>query len=1214
MQESKLGPSLAPARDAVGRRIYPCSAAQAHFVYQERIDPGCAARNVFARWRLEGEVLQADLQDAWSALVARHESLRTRFSEADGAPLQIVEPRVDLHVRDIDLTLLQEPVAALEAERIAALEARTPFALDLAPLLRVTHVRLRPGVSVLMVTAHHTVCDGWSMGILAREMGELCAARYENRAPVLADLTVNYGEYALRQRDWLAGDSLETERAALARALAGYKQFEILPDRPRPAVQTANGDIVSTLLERELTDRLAALARDNGCTLFTVAYAALLAVLHRHSGETDIALGTQVAGRDAVELEPLIGTFVNTIVLRTDLRGDPTFRELVERARDAQCDAFELRHVPTGIVVEVVNPPRDPSRNPLLSLNFVFQRSFVPNARYGSFALVDLPSRSAGALYDLCFFMVERPEGWRLSCEYNPDLFESATATKLVARMTALLEAAGRNPSLALSDLPILSAADRDELRALDGTLADYPHEPLHELFARQAALAPNAIAATCGDARASYRELDEAANRLARELLRRAPQPLTAVGILLERSLDALVAVLAVLKVGAAYVAIEPLADDAALTAEVRARAGAWITRRQFTPRLAGLPAPLVLLDADAASIATHAGDGIGITDAADAAYLTRGAAGSLVPVGRRAVVNAAWALRKRLVVRPRDCVLATAPPGSGESALEIFTALLSGAQLVVAREDELGDGDALDRLIGRSGATVMHADCATWQRLANSEWPGSPALKALCTQRLPEALAARLIAGVNELWSIYGEPETGACSFARRVEAPDDGRLVGRPIENVAVSIVDAWGKPVPPGAPGELLLGGDGVRLHRTGRRARSRPAGDVELLAREDAPAARPAPAPPPTVAPVVPATATETQLAGIVAELLGHGGFARHDDVFAFGFHSLLALRLVARIKQRYGVDLALRTIVETPTVAQMAARVDALRAALPEADSVTPIVTLNASGTRTPLIFLHSDLFADGLYCRRLAASLGPDQPIHSVAPHGTAGLPLFTSVGAMARDYLPRIRAVQPAGPYRIGGFCASAFVAYELARLLRAQGEAVERVVLINASPLPTRSIPPFDAVMRALGLNRRLDAGLRTALCYNLARLHAAVARGPMATVRLAFERISALSKRGAKAGAGSPELKKERGERRTENSFVHIVAAFTYHPKPYDGLVSLIWSDDQRAPAAVPRASWSALAPEVRCIGMRGGHVEALGERIDDLARAVEAALA
>ncbi len=825
------------------RRVYPCSRAQARFWYEEQVQPGNPARNVFARWRLEGDVSTSELDEAWRMLVARHGTLRTTLTAVDGAPVQVVEAAVDFHVREVDLSLLSESESASRAESIALMEAQKPFALDSAPLLRVTLVRLREGACILMVVAHHTVCDGWSMGILAAEMGEICSALRANRAPNLPELATTYGEYSLRQQP-LSLAALAPERDFLKRQFAGYTCFEVPPDKPRPPLQTWNGDIASVLLERTLTDALGALARDSGCTLFIAAYAVLLLVLYRRTGETDIAIGTQAAGRDDVEIENLVGTFVNTIVLRTDLSGDPTFAELLERARDAVMDAFEVRHVPTDLLVQIVNPKRDAARNTFLSVNFVFQRSFIENRAYDGFTLTDLPSRSAGAIFDLCFFMVERVEGWRISCEYNVDLFETPTVLSIIDDIVDSIAAVAADPGRTLSSL----------------------------------------------------------------------------------------------------------------------------------APR----------------------------------------------------------------------------------------------------------------------------------------------------------------------------QPETPQTSV------PSEGAA------------------PVADGASGD-------------------------ERVATA--------------------ASTTEATLHGYIADLLGYDDFGLDEDIFGCGFHSLLALRLNAKIKESTGIDLPLRSLFDTPTVSELAARLEAMRETkvIPESP-VRPDAHLNAGGSRPPFIFLHSDLFADGLYCRRLAAAL-PQQPICALAPHGTAGLPLLPTIEAMALEYFSRIRSIQPNGPYRVGGFCVSGLVAYELARLLKDAGQTVERVVLVNASALPRRSIPAFDRLLRSVGLNARLSPKRRTALCYNIARLHEALVMGPAAVVRFAGGLVVPLLRRRAAARVAEAEpFVQRRSPRDIENSLAHIVAAFTYHPRPYDGDVDLIWSDEQTTGAEVPAAAWSLLARNVRVVPMAGGHVEPLNETIIDLARALQTALA
>jgi aryl carrier-like protein len=815
----------------------PCSHAQARFWYEEQLQPGTSARNVFARWRLEGDVSATHLEKAWNVLIARHPSLRTRFTSDDGEPMQIVDDTVDFQVRELNLTLLSPAASDAEAERIAALEALTPFDIAVAPLLRVMHVRLRERVSILMVTAHHLIADGWSFGILARELGTIAAALDARRPFELTPLTLTYAGYALREHERFRATGLTAEKAALRTLMSGYRRFELAPDHARPAIQTSNGEIASILLDRELTGQLAAVARENGSTLFMASYAALLVLLHRESGETDIAISTQVTGRDDLDVENVVGTFVNTIPLRTHVEPDATYLALLENVRDVVSDAFDLRHVPLGLLVDIVKPKRDLSRSGLFSINFIFQRSFIENAAYGPFNLVDLPSRTVGAMYDLCFFMVERPEGWRLSCEYNTDLFAAETVTALLARLEALMR----------------------------GIVAD---------------------------------------------------------------------------------------------------------------------------------------------------------------PTGR----IAAFAL------------------------------------------------------------------------------PSAPARKQ---QALPVATSARVT--------------TDAVSST-----------------------------------------------------------------------------------------AVEREAQIRAIVRELLENDDFANTDDLFALGFHSLLAMRLLARVKRLRGIDLTLRTLLEQPTVAALAARIDLLEEALQPVAAPEPIILLNPNGTQEPFFFFHSDLAADGLYCRRLAALVGPDQPIYAIAPHGTAGLPAFASVEEMADDYVSRIRALRPAGPYRLGGYCIGGLAAYEVARRLAEHGEIADRVVLVNSVALPRRAIAAFDALVRKVGLNVEMQRKLRARLCYNLAWLHAAIVSGPIGALKLVVGRFVKLRNRREPVWqmAEFPPEKRDEAERAV--AYVNA-AAFTYHLKPYAGDVTLIWGDGQDVRGHHPAAEWRSVARNTRLLLMSGGRAGPLNTNIDEFAVVLREAL-
>jgi thioesterase domain-containing protein len=435
---------------------FPCSVAQEQFWFLDQVEPGNPALNVAVRWQLDGCVVPGLMQRAFETVIQRHEILRSSFLSADGEPRQQVMPYVPFKLATFDLTGLGEADRAAEALRIGHVAATTSFDLFEAPLLRATLVRIAATRSLLLVTVHHIVSDGWSIGILAREVGETYRAIAGHRPTSLPDLPVQYCDYALWQKQWLASKALEPQARYWQQKLQGMRYFELLPDRPRSDTPTATGHIVSLLMPRALTDRLATLSRGSGCTLFMTALAALKVLLHRRTGQTDIAVGTQVAGRDLVELEGLVGPFINTLVLRDDLSGDPEFPALLLRVRDTVIDALSNADMPIHHVTALVKLRRDLSRHPLFSVNFIFQRSFITNADYGDYQLTDIPSLSPGAIYDLNFFMVERPDGWRVSCEFNADLFRTDTVTGLLDTYAALLEGIAAEPIRRLSqfDLP----------------------------------------------------------------------------------------------------------------------------------------------------------------------------------------------------------------------------------------------------------------------------------------------------------------------------------------------------------------------------------------------------------------------------------------------------------------------------------------------------------------------------------------------------------------------------------------------------------------------------------------------------------------------------------------------------------------------------------------------------------------------------------------
>ena len=1212
---------------SAGRTLLPCSQAQERFWYEEQLQPGTSARNVFARWRLEGDVSTTILTEAWQAVIRHHAMLRASFVNVDGVPMQTFASDVDFVVRELDLTLLSRAAAEDEADRIASVEAHTAFDLTDAPLLRVVHVRLHERVSILMITAHHLVADGWSFGILARDMGQAYAAIVERRPIALGVCRTSYAEHSATENAWLATNPLGEELATLQTRLAGLKRFELVPDHPRPEMQSANGEIESVLLDRTLTDALSALSKVRHCTLFMTAYAALLVLLHRHSGESDVSMSTQVAGRDRVELENVVGTFVNTIPLRNTIDPGFTFDELLLDVRDTVTDAFEARHVPMGMLADIVKPKRDLSRLSLFPTNFIFQRSFIDNASYGKFKLVDLPSRSAGSLYDLCFFMVERPEGWRVSCEFNTDLFERRTISGLLARFVMLLQGVLSAPGARIADLPLLTDSDRAELARLRSPALGAPAgATVLDLLAEQAARTPNAVAVACGGASLTYAALDLRSTQLARELHGSLGTG-TRIGVLLDRSIEAVVAMLAVLKSGNAYVMLDPLLER---TAEVIAVAqlAAIVTRSTLNggPGTGGIPR--ILVDGPPAANASRATP-LPAASPGDVAYVAFtfpvGRAPRGVQIGHRALLNVVGAVRERPGVSASDTLLAVTTFANDIVSVDVFLPLATGAKLVIAKDREIHDGAALNALARSTAATIVQATPETWQRLVDAGWSGNRGWRAICCGApLDRELAEALLERVEALWITYGFPETTAyCAFLS-LERAAQAQRIGAPIPNVELHLLDAAGHALPPGALGDLYVGGaclandylgeesasdafvddlpvsPGTRLFRTGDRGRMRSDGHIDVLVRT-APRApiddqRAGAASPPDLAHAASVQTlshekTEHVMHAIVAELLGHDRFGREDDIFALGLHSLLAMRLIARIKKAYGVELPLRTLIEYPTVASLAQRIDLLQDALHLLGVPEPIELVNATGTKPPLFFFHGDVTADGLYSHRVASMMGADQPIYLVSPHGTAGLPLYASTEEMARDYYDRIRAVQPSGPYRVGGLCLGGLVAFEIARMLRAQGEIVDRVVLVNTGASPHRPLRWLDGMIRRVALDPSRPRRSREKLCYNLAWLGALLVANPVQLVQTIAERLHKMRRREPVWQGEAPAAT----DRDAQIALAYLdAAAFTYHAQPYDGDVTLIWAVDQATHVKAAEREWRQVVRNVRVLLIEGGH--------------------
>lgn len=848
MQE-RSSPPPAPVDAEV--LAFPASVGQQVFWYLEMFQSGVTAFNIPMRFRLDGPLDLDLLKRSLAAIADRHESMRTHFEEQNGELQQVVSPAPDFDLPVHDLSSLPPERRASEAERLATEEARRPFRLDKGPLWRAELVRLAPDAHVFHVTAHHAIFDGSSMTVFTEELAVIYRALHAGREPELEPLPIQYGDFSVWQKEFLEGPEVKSQMDFWKNQLAGMREVEVPSDRARPPVKSWQGDLVSLLLPKPLTSRLQEICARNGATLFQLFLTTFKFQLARYTGMEDIAVGTPITGRMRAELEPLIGVFINSLILRTDLSGDPTFEEALGRVRDTAFAAVENQDVPFECLVKELRPARDAGRNPLFQVNFTHQRSFAKAGEFGGVTLTPIPSRSPGAIFDLHFFMVERAEGWRVTCDFATDLFDRASAERMLGHFHHLLEQIAGNPNLTLSRL-ILPAAEEREL--LVRTWAGAPGSTASDaslggLFL-EAADRHRDVPALVSDGMAwSYGDLRERALAVAARLQSAGLSVGQPVALVSRPSPEQILGVLGITLAGGAYMPLDPDYPPSralGLLESVDCRialavdpedCAAWSTA--WSGRILGLTGP-----EDSGYPA-----GAAATGAEDAAYIlfTSGSTGKPkgVIVPHRAVVRLVrgcdW-----IDLLPGDVFLQTAPLSFDASTFEIWGPLLNGGTLVLppggmslagiaaaAREHRVTHlwlTSGLFQVMIEENA----GDLAVVKTLITGGETLSLAHARLCREKLPG----------TRLLNAYGPTENTTFTTMHEVMDADLAAGVvpiGKPISGTTARIVDAFGQLAPIGIPGELLCGGQGLALGYVGDESLTRE--KFPLLELEDGQTAR-----------------------------------------------------------------------------------------------------------------------------------------------------------------------------------------------------------------------------------------------------------------------------------------------------------------------------------------------------------------------------------
>ena len=880
----KSGAVPSPAH-AIPRRtsdgLAPLSFAQERLWFLSHLEPNGAAYNVPFAHFFAGPLALPALEQALAEIIDRHEPLRTIFLSVKGTPRQVITPGEPLALPMIDLSGWPEAEREAQMLRYAVEAAQQPFDFAEGPPFRVVLLRLTDTAHVLLVTLHHIISDGWSIGVFKRELDALYTAYSAELPSPLPELPIQYADYAVWQREWLQGAALDTQLAYWKEHLTGAPPLLMLPtDHPRPPIQSFRGAIHPFDLPPDLTDKLTVLARQEGVTLFMVLLAAWQTLLARYSGQEDIVVGTPIANRTRRELEGLIGFFANTLVLRTDLSGNPPFRELLRRVRATALGAYAHQDLPFEKLVEELHPVRDLSRNPLFQVMFVLHNTPPAETAPGEIALAD--ADSGAARFDLTVFLTESAHGLHGTVEYKTDLYDAPTIARMAGHFQTILEGAVADPSQRLWELPLLTAGEEQQLLVdWNATQAEYPQDQcLHQLFEAQVERTPDHLAVLSPDERLTYREVNGRANQLAHHLQTLGVGPGVRVGVCMERSAALVVALLGVLKAGGAYVPLDPAYPRERLIFMLNdAAVPVLLTQQAILDRLPlDDTGAIIRTERDGEAIAREsATNPASAITADDIAYVIYTSGSTGTPKGvlapHRGIVNRLHWMWTHYPYRDGEVCCQKTSTNFVDAVSETFGPLLRGIPLIVAPENVAKDLQEFVHLLVHHQITrivlvpsLLRALFETFDDL-DTRLPYLT-LWFVSGEALPTDLAERFHATLPgcALVNLYGSSEVAADATWYETHPRESSPIVpiGRPIANMRAYVLDAHRELVPVGVPGELYLGGAGLahgylhrptltaerfvpypfaaypgeRLYKTGDAARYRPDGTLEFLGRLD----------------------------------------------------------------------------------------------------------------------------------------------------------------------------------------------------------------------------------------------------------------------------------------------------------------------------------------------------------------------------------------